>query len=78
MKATQGDRVALRGKPDHLLVLKIAADGTANEVYNGPGAMPWAQAGPMQSNGQRAISLARLRRLMADVPPDERLPQIRN
>lgn len=78
VKATQGGRIALRGEPAHLLVLKIAPDGTAHEVYNGPGALPWAQAGRMQSNGQRAISLPRLRRLMADVAAHDRLPRIRD
>jgi hypothetical protein len=86
IKITQGTRVALRNSPDHLLVLKLRADGTAEEVYNGPGGEPWSQSGRMQKNGQRPISLSKLKGLMKtvceenkikktleqDAPPDRR------
>ena len=67
IKITQGTRVALRTLPDHLLVLKLFADGTAEEVYNGPGGEPWSQSGKMQKNGQRPISLSKLKDLMKGV-----------
>ena|SRR5437899_1098478 len=73
VKATQGDSVGLRSEPQHLIVLRILADGQAVEVYNGPGTLPWAQAGPLQSNGQRNISLGRLTKLMSGVPQASRL-----
>ncbi len=72
IKATQIDRVALSSKPDWLLVLKIHPDGTFTEEYNGPGALAWDHCGKMQKNGQRAISLAALRKLQAEVPVDKR------
>ena len=76
IKGTQRNRVAMYAEPDHLIVLRLVA-GSAEEVYNGPGAWPWAAAGPVAKNGQRTISLAKLRGLARDVPADKRLPLIR-
>ncbi len=76
IKATQGNSVGLRSEPQHLLVLKILRNGTTEEAYNGPGALAWAHVGPPQKNGQRSISLSKLRRLMEQVSPDDRLPSI--
>ena len=73
IKATQGSQVGLRSEPQHLLVLRLEKDGNATEIYNGPGDRVWNAAGKMQPNGQRSVSLAKLRTLMASVPPDERL-----
>jgi hypothetical protein len=75
IKATQGASVALRGPPDHLLVLQLSREGAATEVYNGPGALVWDAVGAMQRNGQCPISLSRLRKLMASVPHELRLPE---
>ena len=79
IKLTQGKRgVALRARPKHLLVLRLdPADLAVEVVYNGPGHAPWSAAGEMQSNGQRAISLSKLRAMNGRVPDSERLP-IRN
>ena len=74
IKATQGRGIAIRSEPQHLLVLKICRDGSVEEAYNGPGNLPWEHAGKMQKNGQRPISLSRLKRLMEDVDEASRLP----
>ncbi len=74
IKATQINSVALRSKPEHLLVLRILKDGTAKEVYNGPGGLVWKNAGKMQTNGQRAITLSRLSKLF--VPESDRLKRV--
>ena len=74
IKFTQGTRVALRAEPDHLLVLRLDRNRSVEVVYNGKGGSPWSQAGKMQKNGQRAISLARLRDIARDVPEQDRLP----
>ena len=74
IKATQGRGIAIRSEPQHLLVLKICRDGSVEEAYNGPGNLPWEHAGKMQKNGQRPISLTRLKRLMEDVDEASRLP----
>jgi uncharacterized protein DUF6998 len=77
IKATQGTRgVGLRSEPYHLIVLRIKPDGSAEEVFNGPGSLAWLNAKQMQSNGQRFVSLSTLRRLMAQVPTPARLPKI--
>ena len=74
VKATQGQSVAMRAEPEHLIVLHLGKDGQALEVFNGPGSLAWARAGAMQKNGQRPISLFQLKKLMQDVPPGARLP----
>ena len=75
IKATQGSRVAFRHEPEHAVVIKISKAGTFEEFYNGPGALVWKQfeGKALPSNGQYSISLARLRALMEEVPPEERL-----
>ena len=66
IKATQGSKVGLRGKPQHLVVISISKNGDPKEIYNGPGKPAWEACGPMQSNGQRHISCARLKKLMKE------------
>jgi len=74
VKATQGDMVALRAEPQHLIVLHLNREGQATEVFNGPGALVWSSCGAMQKNGQRPVSLPKLRKLMVQVPASQRLP----
>jgi hypothetical protein len=76
IKATQGQQVAMRSTCEHLLVLRLLKDGSAEEVYNGPGELAWASAGPLQRNGQRPVRLSTLRRLMKKVPSDRMLQRI--
>ena len=73
VKATQGRSVGLRAEPEHLLVLKLESDGNVSEVFNGPGDLAWSNAGAMQKNGQRPISVSKLRFLMDRVAEDDRL-----
>ncbi len=75
VKATQGDRVGLYAKPDHLLVLRLQRDGSAEEVFNGPGEVVWAHMSRAGKNGQRSICVTRLRRLMQTVPAEQRLAE---
>jgi hypothetical protein len=78
VKITQGNRVAIRSEPEHLLVLRLHKDGLFDEVYNGKGCRVWAQfdSGNRPDNGQYQISLARLKGIMESVPAEERLPRI--
>lgn len=78
VKATQSNRIAFRGAegPEHLIVLSLNPDGTATEEYNGPGDAPWASAGALQGNGQRPLSLSRLRTLMAGTDPTQRIREV--
>ena len=65
IKTTQRNRIGIYSEPDYLLVLQVQQDGTITEIYNGPGREPWECAGKMQKNGQKSISIARLRELQA-------------
>ena len=76
IKATQINRIAISSEPEWLLVLKIHKDGTFSEEYNGPGKLAWEHCGKLQKNGQRSISLAKLRKLQATVPQAERLKRM--
>ena len=73
IKATQGRSVALRSRPRHLIVLKLLPNGKSEEVYNGPGHRVWNRAGKMQKNGQRPVSVARLLKLMENMPESKRV-----
>ena len=75
IKATQINRVALSSETEWLLVLKIHKDGTFSEEYNGPGKLAWEHCGKLQKNGQRPISLAKLRELQSAIPQSDRLKQ---
>lgn len=77
IKATQIDRVSIYSEPRHLIVIRILQDGSWDEIYNGPGALAWEQAGKGQKNGQQQVSLAKLRKLMMDIPEDQKIPLIR-
>ena len=67
IKATQINRIAISSEPEYLIVIKLFSDGSWEEVYNGPGKPVWDNAGKMQKNGQRPISLSKLRCLMNSV-----------
>lgn len=67
IKATQINRIAISSEPDYLIVIKLFSDGSWEEVYNGPGKPVWDNAGKIQKNGQRPISLSKLRCLMNSV-----------
>lgn len=75
IKATQGKSIGIRSEPNHLLVLKILLDGTVEEVYNGPGNLAWENASKMQKNGQRQISVNKLKALMDSVDKYSQLPR---
>lgn len=77
IKATQGTRVALRGEPEHLIVLLLDRTGHAHEVFNGPSALVWALCGAKrQSNGQSPVSVAALKKLMFQIPNSLRIQQV--
>jgi hypothetical protein len=64
IKLTGGSIAALRATCDRLLVMRIMSDRMHAEViYNGDGAPVWQAAGPMRKNGQRSISVKKLREM---------------
>ena len=73
IKATQIDRISISSEPDYLIVIQITSDGNWSEIYNGAGSRVWKNAGKMQKNGQRPISIAKLKLLMKSVSDDEKI-----
>ena len=63
IKLTSGKSIGLRASCERLLVMRIVDLTSAELVYDGPGEPVWTACGKMQKNGQRSISLAKLRSL---------------
>lgn len=62
IKLTGGNSVALRATCERLLVMKVFDPGFAEIVYYGEGGPVWDACGGLQAaNGQRTISLSKLR-----------------
>lgn len=76
IKATQINRISISSEPDFLIVIQLLTDGSWNEIYNGPGKPVWDNAGKMQKNGQRPISLHKLRRLMEIVKDSDKIKRV--
>jgi hypothetical protein len=66
IKMTAGNAVAMYEESDRLVVLSILSPEEAEIVYDGAGALAWANAGKKQKNGQRSIGLAKLRKLAVE------------
>jgi hypothetical protein len=62
IKMTAGKSIAMRAECIRLVVLRVVSPEEAEIVYDGPGAPAWACAGK-ERNGQRVVSLTRLRAL---------------
>ena len=67
IKATQTNKISISSEPEYLIVIKLIPDGSWEEIYNGLGSPVWQNAGKMQKNGQRPISLSKLRTLMLTI-----------
>ena len=65
IKMTAKKRVSMYAPSDRLVVLQIISPEHAEIVYDGPGQPAWERAGRPQKNGQRVISLSRLRAMTA-------------
>ena len=63
MTGPTGKSIALYATCVRLVVLKVVSPHEAEIVYDGPGEPAWAAAGAMGKNGQRVVSLSRLRKL---------------
>jgi hypothetical protein len=61
IKMTGGKHVAMYATCDRLVVLRIVSPREAEIVYDGPGEPAWHNSRKEGKNGQRVISLARLR-----------------
>lgn len=63
VKMTAGTSVAMYDCCVRLIVLKVISPEEAEVIYDGPGEPVWMNAGKVQKNGQRTISLSKLRKL---------------
>jgi hypothetical protein len=66
IKMTAGKSVAMYATCARLVVLRIVSPEEAEIVYDGPGEPAWSQAGKLGKNGQRVVSLAKLRALASN------------
>ena len=64
IKMTGAKSISLYATCDRLVVLRIVSPAEAEIVYDAPGEPIWQAAGTMQKNGQRSISLARIRSIV--------------
>lgn len=67
IKLTGGRAISLYDTCDRLVVLRIASPEFAEIVYDGEGHVAWEAAGPRQKNGQRVVSLSKLKQIAARV-----------
>jgi hypothetical protein len=63
IKMTAGKSVAMYAECERLVVLRVVSPAEAEIVYDSPGAPAWACAGKVRKNGQRVVSLSKLRAL---------------
>jgi len=66
IKSTTRNAVSLSAsgtKAHRLVVVQINEDGDAEIVYDGPATPAWDNAGKAQKNGQRRISISKLKEL---------------
>lgn len=66
IKMTAGRSIAMYATCDRLVVLRVVSPEAAEIVYDGPGQPVWEGAGKMGKNGQRVVSVARLRAIAAE------------
>ena len=76
IKATQVMGISISSEPEYVIVIRILPDGSWEEVYNGPGKPVWENAGKMQKNGQRPVSLSKLRSLMNAVETKDTIVRV--
>jgi hypothetical protein len=73
IKMTAGRSIGLYATCVRLVVLRVVSPEEAEIVYDGPGEPAWASARTAGKNGQRVVSVARLRALAS--AQDSRRPR---
>ena len=76
IKATQVKGISISSEPDFIIVIQIQSDGSWIEIYSGPGKPVWDNAGKMQKNGQRPISIHKLKCLMKNVKDSDKIKRV--
>ncbi len=80
VKATQRASISISHPPDFLLVLRISKEGTAEEIYSGPGDTVWDlfKDKRMPKNGQHQVRISRLREMIREVQETDKIKRIRS
>ena len=73
IKAIQAHGIPISSEPEYLITIKLFLDGSWEEVYNWPGEPEWDNAGKIQKNGQRPVSMSKLKRLMIGVEKEDKI-----
>lgn len=75
IRTNQGDATPLDKECEYLLALKLHQDGTIEEIYNGPGVLPWALREHIRPDPQGFYHIRhnKLRRLMQNVSQANRI-----
>jgi len=63
IKMTAGTQIAMRHDCDRLVVLHLLNPEEAEIVYDGDGGPVWRETGPLGKNGQKTISLSKLKKI---------------
>jgi hypothetical protein len=71
IKMTGGKNIAMYADCDRLIVLQIISPEEAEIVFDGPGSKAWATSRKIGKNGQRVVSLSKLRALEREASPNE-------
>jgi len=66
IKMTARKSVAMYAECERLVVLRVVSPAEAEIVYDGEGARAWASAGKPGKNGQRVVSLTKLRSIAGE------------
>jgi hypothetical protein len=78
IKVTQKKRVAFRGdQPQFVIAGILSKKGEVEIIYNGPGSVIWREfdGKKIPSNGQRTVSVARLKELNETITDDKRIKE---
>ncbi len=67
IKMTAGKSISMYEESDRLVVLQVVSPEEAEIVYDGPGKPAWDAAGKTAKNGQRSVSLAKLRAIASRI-----------
>ena len=69
IKMTAGDRIAMYAECVRLVVLVVVSPEEAEIIYDGSGNPVWQAAGKVGRNGQRSVSLSKLKKIAANTLP---------
>lgn len=80
VKTTQRESIQIGHNCEYLIALKLHQNGTAEEIYNGPGKPVWdlVKDKPLPRNGLYSVRLNTLRHLMEIAPKAKKFPRIRD